>query len=152
MAPIRRPQHETDIPWRLEQRGNKTYVFDFLRKKFVPLTAEEQVRQQWLRYLVEVLGIPRSRISVEKTIQVLKRKRRFDIVAFDKQGLPLLLVECKAKGKKITQAAIDQSARYNLQLRAKYLVVTNGESTFICAFDHSRGHYEYLPHLPEELK
>ncbi len=151
MAPFRKPEQDTNIPWRLEQRGDKTYVLDFLRRKFVPLTAEEQVRQQWLRYLVEVVGIPRSHISVEKTIRVLKRKRRFDIVVFDKQGLPLLLVECKAKGKKITQAAMDQSARYNLQLQARYLVVTNGESTFVCAFDHSKGHYEYLPDLPDKL-
>ena len=95
------------------------------------LTPEEWVRQHFVSYLIEEKKYPRSLIALEKQLIVNNRKKRTDILIFNTAGTPEIIVECKAPSVKITQATFDQIARYNLKLKANYLIVTNGIRTFL---------------------
>lgn len=104
---------------------NKEY-FDPVRKKWVPATEEEQVRQQFIQFLVNVKQIPLSHLSVEREISVNGLSRRYDLVVFDQEGRPWMVIECKAPHVKLTQEVMEQAGRYNKTLRAPIIGITNG--------------------------
>ncbi|MBX7241409.1 MAG: type I restriction enzyme HsdR N-terminal domain-containing protein [Bacteroidia bacterium] len=110
--------------------GDVRKVWDISRKKWIIYTPEEEVRQHLLHYFVREKGVPLSMIAVEKEIKLYKRKKRFDVVVFDKSGNPLILCECKAPEIEITQMTVYQIGEYNLILKAPYLLITNGKSLF----------------------
>ena len=86
---------------------------------------------------------------------VHEMQRRYDLVLWDKQANPLLLVECKAHTIPIAQQTLDQIARYNLALRVPYLLVTNGLESYCCEIDVEKGEYRFLdamPKLGDELR
>ena len=112
------------------------------------LQPEEWVRQHVVRYLLEDKQYPYSHINVEKQLLVNGIKKRYDIVVFDPQGGIEILVECKSQKINITQEVFDQIARYNLQLRAKYLMVTNGMDHYFCKMDFERKRYDFLEDIP----
>jgi len=129
------------------QEGMKQ-IFDPVRKIFVALTAEEWVRQNFLMYLTEERKYPPSLIAVETTIRVHAMKRRCDIVIFDRNGKPFMIVECKAPGIGTGQKVFDQIARYNLALGVEYLVVTNGLQHYCCRIDHAAHAYLFVGEIP----
>lgn len=135
--------------FRLKSNENKTLIFDSLRKKYVVLTPEEWVRQHYSRYLTEVKKYPVSLIAIEKQLTINQLKKRTDIVIFDTNGLPKIIVECKAPSIKITQDTFDQIARYNLKLNAQFLVVTNGLQHYYCMLDTENERYVFLQDIPE---
>lgn len=135
--------------FRLKSSENKLFIFDSIRKKFIQLTPEEWVRQHTVRFLIEQKNYPASLISVEKTIKIANLSKRYDIVAYNPNKSIDLLVECKAPEINITQNTFDQIARYNLILKAKYLMVTNGINTYICQIDLNNQKYIFLKELPE---
>lgn len=135
--------------FRIKKEGEQSFIFDMVRKRFVALTPEEWVRQHWLHYLIEERKYPRSLIAVEMQMQLNQLSKRCDIVVFNKKGQPELIVECKATGVKIAQHIFDQIARYNLTLRVKYLVVTNGNEHHCCEIDFENNSYHFLESLPE---
>ncbi len=112
-------------------------VWDISRKKWIIYTPEEEVRQHLLHYLVREKGIPLSMIAVEKEIKLYKRKKRFDIVVFDKSGNPLILCECKAPEIDITQQTVYQIGEYNVVLKAPFLLITNGLKLFFYRLDEN---------------
>jgi hypothetical protein len=130
----------------IEQRK---YIFDFIRKKFVILTPEEWVRQNFLRYLVDEKKYPASLIAVEMEFKLNNLSKRSDAVVYNKFGNPLLIVECKALSVKIDQKVFDQIARYNMKLNVEYLVVTNGIQHFCCKIDYKNNNYSFLKEVPE---
>jgi hypothetical protein len=134
---------------RLAQSGETTFVYDPIRKKEVVLTPEELLRQLVLLYLLEEKKCPAHRIRSEIGIEVNGLKRRCDIVIFDADIKPWLLVECKSPKVRLTQSTFEQVARYNLRLRAPFLVATNGLATYCCALDFEHSSFEYLPALPD---
>ena len=134
--------------FRLKSSENKSYIFDVIRKRFLVLTPEEWVRQHVLQWLLRDRGYPISHINVEKEIKVGNTRKRYDIVIFNPDGSLLLIVECKAPAIKITQETFDQIARYNLQLQADYLMVTNGLSHYYCKVDNQVERYDFLRELP----
>jgi hypothetical protein len=138
--------------FRLKNKENKVFIFDILRKKEVVLTPEEWVRQHVVHWLLKDKNYPASIIAIEKQLQLNKTTKRTDILLFDKKGMPDVIVECKAPHIPITQASFDQIARYNLQLNAKVLMVTNGLQHYYCATDHANETYIYLPELPSYQK
>ena len=103
-----------------------TQVFDVVRKKYLVLTHEEWVRQHFIHYLNIAKGYPLGLMGVEKMIKYNHMKTRADIVLYNQQGSPLMIVECKAPDVKLTQEAFNQIAKYNSRLRVPLLVVTNG--------------------------
>jgi Type I restriction enzyme R protein N terminus (HSDR_N) len=123
-------------------------IFDRSRKKYVRLTPEEWVRQNFIEYLVNEKQYARSLISVEKEIIVNKLKRRPDIVVFKNDMKPILAVECKAPEVKIAQETFDQLIRYNSIIKVKYLVVTNGMQHFCCQIDYLKNAFSYLQEIP----
>ncbi len=134
--------------FRFKNSENITHIFDVIRKRFVVLQAEEWVRQHCVHYLIHEKKYPISLINVEKTILINGLKKRYDIVVFNPDGSLAIVVECKAPKVKITQAAFDQIARYNLVLKAPYLMVTNGLNHYFCSMNHVLGNYEFLETIP----
>ncbi len=135
-------------PFRIKSKENKLYIFDRNRKKEVLLTDEEWVRQHFVEYLVNDKDYPRSLIAVEKQCTVENMTKRTDIMVFDRKGEAEIIVECKAPHVKISQSTFDQIARYNLQMKANYLIVTNGLEHFICQMDHEAREYKFLKDIP----
>jgi hypothetical protein len=124
-------------------------IFDDIRKKFIILTPEEWVRQHTVKFLLEEKNYPKSHINVEKLVKVNDINKRYDIVVFHPNGELFLLIECKAPEVKITQETFDQIARYNLKLKAQYLMVTNGLNHYFCEMNLEEEKYIFLKELPE---
>ncbi|HCQ12647.1 type I restriction enzyme HsdR N-terminal domain-containing protein [Flavobacterium sp.] len=135
--------------FRFKNSENKVAIFDEIRKKFIILTPEEWVRQHVTQYLLQEKKYPKSYINVEKLIKINDLTKRYDLVVFQPNGALFLLVECKAPEVKITQQTFDQIARYNLTLKAKYLMVTNGLNHYFCEMDFENEKYVFLEQLPD---
>lgn len=138
-----------DFNFRFRQNKGRDEIFDPVRKIFVALTPEEWVRQHFIQYLAADKNVPLSLIGVEKTLTLNTMTRRTDILVFGNSGLPVMVVECKAPNIEISQAVFDQVARYNITLRVKYLVVTNGLNHFCCLIDFDKGTYSFLEEIPD---
>jgi hypothetical protein len=134
---------------RFTRSGETTYVFDPIRKKELVLTPEELLRQLVLVYLLEEKKYPANRIRVEIGIEVNTLKKRCDLVVFDADIRPWLLLECKSPKVPLNQATFEQAARYNLQLKAPFLAVTNGLATYCCALDFGQQTFSYLTGFPD---
>ena len=134
--------------FRFKNSENKTYIFDEIRKKFVVLTPEEWVRQNTLQYLIQEKKYSKSFINVEKLVKVNRINKRYDIVFFNPDGSIFLLIECKAPEIQISQQTFDQIARYNLALKATFLMVTNGLNHYFCQMDFENEKYLFLKDLP----
>lgn len=134
---------------RLTRTEEKSFVFDPIRKKEVILTPEELLRQLLLLYLLEEMKYPAHRIRSEIGIEVNGLKKRCDIVVFDAEVKPWLLVECKSPKVALTQQVFEQAARYNMRLQAPYLAITNGLATFCCSLNFEQSSFEYLDSFPE---
>lgn len=135
--------------FRFKNSENKVAIFDEIRKKFIILTPEEWVRQHVTQYLLQEKKYPKSYINVEKLIKINDLTKRYDLVVFQPDGTLFLLVECKAPEVKVTQQTFDQIARYNLTLKAKYLMVTNGLNHYFCEMDFENEKYVFLEQLPD---
>lgn len=134
--------------FKLKNSENKTLIFDKLRKKYFVLTPEEWVRQHYVSFLIDQKKYPISLIGIEKQLTINNRKKRTDILVFNAAGKPDIIVECKAPQIKITQATFDQIARYNLKLKANYLIVTNGLEHYYCKMDFKNETYIFLKEIP----
>jgi len=135
--------------FRFKNSENKVAIFDEIRKKFIILAPEEWVRQHVVQFLLQVKNYPKSYINVEKLIKINDLNKRYDIVVYQPNGELFLLIECKAPEVKIAQQTFDQIARYNLVLKAKYLMVTNGLNHYFCQMDFENEKYVFLKELPE---
>lgn len=134
--------------FRFKNSENKVAIFDVIRKKFIILTPEEWVRQHTVQFLLEKKKYPKSYINVEKLIKVNDTSKRYDIAVFKPNGELFLLIECKAPEVSISQDTFDQIARYNLKLKAEYLMVTNGLNHYFCQMDFENEKYIFLKELP----
>lgn len=135
--------------YQLKSNENKTLIFDIIRKKYVVLTPEEWVRQHFVNYLISVKNYPVSLIAIEKQIQLHKVTKRFDILIFSNIGKPYILIECKATNVQIGQNTFDQIARYNSEIDAEFLIVTNGLDHFCCQMDFDSKKYIFLNSIPD---
>ena len=129
----------------------KTKVFDPVRKIYCALTPEEKVRQMTLHYLVEKKNIPAGLIAVEYSIKVNTLSKRCDIVIFNRQAKPIMIVECKAETVSITEKVLDQAIRYYSGLNVNYLLLTNGKTMYCYHIDIENNKIEALREIPELL-
>ncbi len=118
-----------EYEFRFREENGVKRAFDPVRKKYVTLTPEEWVRQHIIHYLLSK-GYPASLIAIERGIDVNGTQKRFDVVVYDRDSKPLIIVECKAQNERINQNVIMQIASYNLTLKAKYFWMTNGEVNY----------------------
>ena len=114
------------------------------------LSPEEWVRQHLLHFLIYDKNYPISSIAVEKKLLLNKLTKRTDIVVFNRDGSPHIIVECKAPNVPITQEAFDQIARYNTALKGSYLMVSNGLNHFYCQVNENAAEYTFLKSLPNK--
>ncbi len=126
----------------------KGTIFDSIRKKYVKLTPEEWVRQNFLWFLKIDKKYPEGLLAVETSLNLNNLLRRCDIVGYDKNGKARLIVECKAPGVKISQKTFDQIAVYNLKLKVDYLIVTNGMNHYCCLMNYAENSYKYMEDIP----
>ncbi|MEA1898853.1 MAG: type I restriction enzyme HsdR N-terminal domain-containing protein [Bacteroidota bacterium] len=145
MQELNLPSYE----FRLKKEDGQLRIFDEVRKKYVALTPEEWVRQNFIRYLVDKKQVPAGLVVIEKTLLMNTMSRRPDILIHDKQGNPVMIIECKAPEVKISQDTFDQIARYNSVLRVPYLVVTNGMQHFCCLMDYPNSSYRFIEDIPD---
>ena len=116
------------FPFKIKEENNAELIFDEVRKKWVRLTPEEWVRQNFIQYLLQVKNYPSSILAIEKEIKLGDLKKRCDIVVY-KQDKPWMIIECKEQGVALSDAVIQQILRYNITLNVSILVITNGENT-----------------------
>ena len=110
--------------------NGRKMILDLLRKKWMPLTAEEWVRQNFIQSLIQEHNYPASLIAMEKVIQLGELKKRFDILVYDKQHKPWMMVECKAPTVELNEAVLSQLLRYNVAVPVSFMIITNGHYTF----------------------
>ena len=138
--------------FRIKSKENKPFIFDILRKKYVSLTPEEWVRQHFIHYLVEEKKYPVSLIGIEKKLTINGLTKRTDILVFNTDRKPHIIVECKAPSIKISQETFNQIAHYNLKLEATYLIVTNGLQHYYCTMDFVNETYVFMETIPNYTK
>jgi hypothetical protein len=135
--------------FRIVEKDGKLLVFDPVRKRFVALTPEEWVRQHVIQFLEKEKHVPLSLIRAESEIRLYKTRKRFDLAVFNRNGGPLLVVECKSPSVAVTQAVLDQVVRYNLVLKVGYLMLTNGLQHIYCQVDTNNGTTRLISELPD---
>jgi len=137
------------VEFNIKSNQNKQFIFDIIRKKYVVLTPEEWVRQHIIHYLITQKRTPKSLIAVEKQLTINTLKKRFDILVFNTKGLPELIIECKAPSVKISQETFNQISRYNLEIKATHIMVSNGLQHYYCKLDTTYKKYHFLKELPK---
>ncbi|MEI8075256.1 MAG: type I restriction enzyme HsdR N-terminal domain-containing protein [Bacteroidota bacterium] len=132
--------------FRTKSENGKDWIFDEFRKRWIQISPEEWVRQNFLQWLVQTKKIPASLIAVEKEIKLGELRKRCDIVVY-KSSIPWMIVECKEMEVTLDEAVIKQILNYNISLRVQYLIITNGTDTF--AFELKGGNIQVLQEIPD---
>ncbi|GAB4335929.1 MAG: type I restriction enzyme HsdR N-terminal domain-containing protein [Flammeovirgaceae bacterium] len=132
---------------RIQQKGEKLFIFDVIRKKFVALTPEEWVRQHLIHELM-LKNYPPALISVESGLNIEKMSKRTDVLTFDRNGKPFLLIECKSFELALTEKSLNQVFQYNFYIKAPYFALTNGYVYYI-AKTLENGKWETLEDFPK---
>ena len=116
--------------FRLKKEKDVEFIFDAIRKQWLVLNEEEWVRQNFVQYLIQTLRYPAAFIAMEKEIMLGELKKRFDILVYDKDHHPWMMIECKAPAINLNDATLEQVLRYNISVPVPFLIITNGHYTF----------------------
>ena len=144
LKPLNLPQYS----FRITGEVGHEMILDPLRRKFVTLTPEEWVRQNFIQYLINEGKYPAGLLGIEVMFRHNKLKRRVDILVHNRFGEPVMIVECKSPDIKIDEKVFDQIVCYNMKLKVPYIVVTNGIVNYACKVDHQENKYEFLLVIP----
>lgn len=137
-----------EFQFNIKTENNKELIFDEIRKKYLVLTPEEWVRQNFIKYLIEEKHYPKSLIAIEKHIILNNLLKRCDAVVYDKNGNPKVIVEFKAPEVKISKKTFEQISQYNFKLKVGFLIVSNGLTHFCCKVDYDKFTTEFYPEIP----
>ena len=132
--------------FRIKEENGKEMIFDIIRKQWLLLNKEEWVRQNFIQFLVQELKYPLQLIAVEKEIQLGDLKKRFDILVYDRDHKPWMLIECKAGEIDLDEEVLYQVLRYNISMPANFLVITNGHYTY--AWEKTGGELKEIQQMP----
>lgn len=143
MIRIQYPEPE----FKIETRNGLPHIFDALRKKWLVLQDEEWIRQNFIHYLLQTMRYPKTLIALEKEIRLGELKKRFDILVYDPEHRPWMLIECKAGQVLLNDSVLNQVLRYHIALPAQYLVITNGNQTY--GWEKTPGGLAPIDTLPE---
>lgn len=133
----------------LKQEAGKKWIKCRIRKQWLVLQPEEFVRQLVLEFLIREMRYNRNRINVERGVKVVGQNRRTDIVVFDPEMRPFLLIECKAPKVPLSQDVFRQASMYNRPLRVPYIIITNGRGAYVCQIDYAVKTFRFLDFPPE---
>lgn len=136
-------------PIKIQQKGEKRQIFDFLRRKWVALTPEEWVRQHFTHYLIEHKGYPKALLANEVELRIGEKHLRCDTLLYNRTLQPRMIIEYKAPSIQIQQKTFDQITAYNLLLKVDYLVVSNGLQHYCCKMDYEGQSYQFLEEIPD---
>jgi hypothetical protein len=131
----------------IKSEGERQLIFDPCRSKWVYLSPEEWVRQNLLKYLTEDMKYPAGLIATEMSIKINSLDRRCDIVVHNRQGIPVMIVECKAPEVKLSQETFDQANNYNWALGLNFIIVTNGMRHF--CLEKEGDHFVFRDSFPD---
>lgn len=134
--------------YKLKKADGKLFIFDVIRKKYTYLSPEEWVRQHFVHYIINEMKYPRSLITVEEGLSYNQRLKRSDIVIFDRQGTPWMVIECKAPTISLSEETLFQASVYNVSLKARYITITNGMSHLSAQVDYENNRTVWLEKLP----
>ena len=138
--------------FKIKEKHGKFYIFDDVRKKYVVLTEEEWVRQNFVKYLIMKKGYGEGLIGIEKSTKYNLQKKRMDILAYNKLADPILIVECKSYNKKLTNDVLNQVASYNYSIKAPFLAITNGISKVVIKIDYVNNNVSIIEDIPHYEK
>ena len=127
---------------------DKCTIWDPLRRKSVPLTPEEEVRQWFIDTLHRTLGVPLSLMGSEVSLRRGRKSYRADIVVYGRDASPIAVVECKRPEVTLDQEVMSQALRYDMILGVKYLFVTNGAHTRVARRTQD-GNIEFPDRVPD---
>ncbi|TMI83250.1 MAG: type I restriction enzyme HsdR N-terminal domain-containing protein [Bacteroidetes bacterium] len=116
--------------FRLKKENGIEFIFDSIRKQWLVLNDEEWVRQNFIQYLTQSLIYPSAFIALEKEIRLGELVKRFDILVYNKEHRPWMMVECKSPAIQLNDGTLQQVLRYNISVPVSFLVITNGHYTF----------------------
>ena len=133
----------------IRDNNGRREVLDPVRKRYVALTPEEWVRQQMIIFLHEQRNYPLELMQVEGAISLNGLVKRCDIVLYNREARPLMIVECKQPEVPINQKVLDQASRYNLTLQVPYLCLTNGRQLVVLKVDFASQKLISLPEVPD---
>ena len=113
-------------------RGTVELWNPVLKRRYVA-RPEERVRLSFIDMLLTEELFPAARIGFEVPVDALHADSatRADIVLYDEDFKPWMLVECKAPGVPVTEATAIQAAQYNRRLAAPWVVLTNGTQVVV---------------------
>jgi hypothetical protein len=134
--------------YKLQKADGKVWIFDVIRKKYIVLTPEEWVRQHFINYLITDLKYPRALLKIEGGLMYNQLQKRSDIVVFDREGNPWMIIECKSPSLHLSENTLQQAAAYNASLKAKYLTITNGLVHFCSSINWTERKTVLLDALP----
>lgn len=134
---------------RLRDEGGRATVFDALRGKWVALTPEEWVRQNFVSYLIRCKSYPAGLIANEVELRVGDKRVRCDSVVYDNQLRPRMIIEYKAPEVALTRHVFDQAMAYNTVLHADWLVVSNGLRHACCKIDYPGRSWVFVDYIPD---
>jgi hypothetical protein len=133
--------------FRIKKEDNKEYIFDALRKKWLLLTPEEWVRQNFVQHLIIVKNYPPTVIALEKEIQLGELRKRFDVLVYDSNHQPWMMIECKAAEIKMNETVLQQVLRYNISVPVSFIIITNGNVTY--GWQRKDGDIHLIEELPD---
>lgn len=116
---------------KLSEENKITFVRCLIRNKKIVLTPEEWVRQHLIYYLDSHFNYSKHRMAVEYEIKYNQLSKRADIVYFDSDRNPYLIVECKAPNVKLNKDVLHQIVTYNSKLNTPYMLISNGIEHYI---------------------
>lgn len=134
--------------YQLKQTDDATQIFDIIRKKYLVLTPEEWVRQHFVHLMINQFEYPKSLISLETGLLFNQLQKRTDIIVYDRNAKPFLLIECKAATVELSQNTFEQVCTYNQTVKAPYICITNGLKTLCCSVDLDTNEVKYIDSLP----
>jgi len=141
-----------EYSFRISGKQGSEMIFDQLRKKWVILTPEEWVRQNFVQYLISEGRYPSGLIGIEVFFRLNNLKKRVDILVHSRKGEPVMIVECKSPDIRISDfyedKVYDQLGEYNFGYRVPYVIVTNGIANYAFRFNSVTGNYEHLMEIP----
>jgi hypothetical protein len=112
--------------------GKNKLLYNPVLKKRLANRPEERVRLRWVEYILSQTDHLKSRIGFELPVDLPQERNslRADLILFNRDMKPAMLIECKAPSVRLSESAAAQAARYNTVVGAPYICLTNGVFDF----------------------